>query len=92
MSTIRQEDTVVSDPFQAIIEAHSRNAEEYSYPTLVKVRENVGRIYVLELEELFKAIKEDKELLITGVDGLKMLKVMKGAFESSRREEPVTLT
>jgi len=92
VSVIGPEGTVISDPFQGILEAHSRNAEEYSYPTLVKVGENLGRTYVLELEEFVKAVKEDREPLITGEDGLKVLKVIDAVFESSRRGEPVTLT
>ncbi|MCD6529637.1 Gfo/Idh/MocA family oxidoreductase, partial [Candidatus Bathyarchaeota archaeon] len=47
VSVIGSEGTVISDPFQGVLEVHSRNAEEYSYPTLVKVGENLGRTYVL---------------------------------------------
>lgn len=92
VSVIGSEGTVTSEPFEGILEVYSRKILEYSYPTLIKIGENLGRTYILELVDFIKAIREDGETPITGEDGVKVLEVIDAIFESSRRGKPINLS
>jgi phthalate 4,5-cis-dihydrodiol dehydrogenase len=76
------------------IEVVSTTNSAYTHPTVIRPRigrDNIAMMFVPELEEFVRAVREKREPAITATDGRKVLKVLDAVIKAGRTAQTVKL-
>lgn len=65
------------------LERRQLNLEDRPYPT--------GELHAMQLQDFLRAIETGGKPLVSGHDGLRVLEIILGVYESAKRDEPVAL-